>query len=81
LDRQTLAHYRIDEGTILGTYPYMAPEQLEGRPTDARTDLVAFGAMLYETVTEKRAFEGESPASLKRCHSILAAMPGEEART
>ena len=51
-------------GTILGTYPYMAPEQLEGKETDGRADLFAFGAMLHEMVTGRRAFDGESRASL-----------------
>ena len=51
-------------GTILGTYPYMAPEQLEGKDTDGRADLFAFGAMLHEMVTGRRAFDGESRASL-----------------
>jgi Tol biopolymer transport system component len=52
------------EGTILGTLHYMAPEQLEGRPVDQRADIFAFGAMLYEMVTGRRAFEGDSPASV-----------------
>jgi len=52
------------EGTILGTMPYMAPEQLEGRPVDARTDVWALGAILHEMVTGRRAFEGRSSASL-----------------
>ena len=52
------------EGVIAGTLQYMAPEQLEGKPTDARTDLWALGATLYEMVTGKRAFEGESHASI-----------------
>ena len=51
-------------GTILGTYPYMAPEQLEGKEIDGRADLFAFGAMLHEMVTGRRAFDGESRASL-----------------
>jgi len=53
-----------EEGTILGTYPYMSPEQLEGKAADARTDIFAFGSVLYEMVTGKRAFEGNSRASL-----------------
>jgi serine/threonine protein kinase/Tol biopolymer transport system component len=52
------------EGTILGTLQYMAPEQVEGRPVDARTDIFAFGAVVYEMATGKRAFEGRSQASL-----------------
>ena len=52
------------EGTILGTLQYMAPEQLEGKDADARTDIFAFGATVYEMVTGKKAFEGKSQASL-----------------
>jgi serine/threonine protein kinase len=52
------------EGSILGTFQYMAPEQLEGKEADARTDIFAFGSVLYEMVTGKRAFEGKSQASL-----------------
>jgi serine/threonine protein kinase/Tol biopolymer transport system component len=52
------------EGTILGTFQYMAPEQLEGKEADARTDLFAFGAVVYEMVTGKKAFAGKSRVSL-----------------
>jgi len=52
------------KGTILGTLQYMAPEQLEGREADARTDIFAFGTVLYEMVTGKKAFEGKSQVSL-----------------
>ena len=52
------------EGTILGTLQYMAPEQLEGKDTDSRTDIFAFGAVVYEMATGKKAFEGSSQASL-----------------
>jgi TolB-like protein len=52
------------EGTIVGTFQYMAPEQLEGKEADARTDLWALGCVLYEMATGKRAFEGQSQASL-----------------
>jgi eukaryotic-like serine/threonine-protein kinase len=51
-------------GTILGTFQYMAPEQLEGQEADARTDLFAFGAVLYEILTGRKAFEGKTQASL-----------------
>jgi serine/threonine protein kinase len=52
------------QGTILGTFQYMAPEQLEGHEADARTDIFAFGALLYEMLTGRRAFQGKSHVSL-----------------
>jgi eukaryotic-like serine/threonine-protein kinase len=51
-------------GMILGTLQYMAPEQVEGKAADARTDIFAFGAVVYEMATGKKAFEGKSQASL-----------------
>ena len=53
-----------ERGTILGTFQYMAPEQLEGKDADARSDIFAFGAVLYEMATGHKAFEGKSQASL-----------------
>jgi Tol biopolymer transport system component len=52
------------QGTLVGTFQYMAPEQLEGQKADARTDIFAFGAVLYEMLTGRKAFEGNSHATL-----------------
>jgi serine/threonine protein kinase len=52
------------EGIILGTPQYMAPEQVEGKETDARTDVFAFGSVLYEMVSGRKAFAGDSQAAL-----------------
>ena len=61
------------QGTIVGTFQYMAPEQIEGAEADARADIFAFGAVLYEMATGRRPFEGKTQASLMA--SILAAEP------
>src|SRR5438105_6334745 len=63
-DGATLTQALTAQGQILGTLQYMAPEQLQGKEADARSDLFAFGCVLYEMLTGKRAFEGASAASV-----------------
>ena len=71
-DETTLAPESLTaEGTILGTLHYMAPEQLEGRKADARTDIWAFGCILHEMLTGERPFSGNSSANVMA--SILTA--------
>src|SRR5262249_22770682 len=53
-----------EQGVIVGTVQYMSPEQLQGKEADARSDLFAFGCVLYEMLTGKRAFEGTSKAAV-----------------
>ena len=67
-DAELTAH-----GTIVGTMQYMAPEQLEGIEADARTDIFAFGAVVYEMVTGRKAFQGKSQATL--ISAIVSAEP------
>src|SRR5881275_3212949 len=72
LDGATQHKPLTQEGTILGTFQYMAPEQLEGEEADARTDIFGLGAVLYEMATGRRAFEGKTKTSL-----IAAIVTGE----
>jgi eukaryotic-like serine/threonine-protein kinase len=60
----TMSQALTAQGTIVGTLQYMAPEQLEGKDIDARTDIFAFGSVLYEMATGKKAFEGKGQANL-----------------
>ena len=61
------------EGTVMGTAPYMSPEQLSGKEVDSRTDIFSFGILLYEMVTGKRPFQGDSGIEL--ASSILKDTP------
>jgi len=60
----TISSPMTAQGTILGTFQYMSPEQIEGHDADARTDIFAFGCVLYEMLTGKKAFEGKTQGSL-----------------
>jgi serine/threonine protein kinase/Tfp pilus assembly protein PilF len=69
----TAAAPATEKGTILGTLPYMAPEQMEGKEADARSDIFSFGAVLFEMMTGRRAFEGTSSASV--ISAVMSAQP------
>ncbi|MBI2687564.1 MAG: serine/threonine-protein kinase [Acidobacteria bacterium] len=64
---------KTEEGAIIGTVSYMSPEQAEGKPVDHRSDIFSFGALLYEMLTGRRAFHGESTVSTLA--AILTAEP------
>jgi eukaryotic-like serine/threonine-protein kinase len=69
----TMSQSLTVEGTIVGTFQYMAPEQLEGKEADVRSDIFALGTILYEMITGRRAFEGKTTAST--IAAILASEP------
>jgi serine/threonine protein kinase/Tol biopolymer transport system component len=60
----TASRALTEEGTLIGTFPYMSPEQLGGRDADMRSDIFALGAVLYEMVAGRRAFEGTDPVGV-----------------
>jgi len=59
------------EGTIVGTPAYMAPEQFEGQDADASVDVFAFGAVLFEMITHRRAFDGATPAQIMATAALI----------
>src|SRR5262245_59148005 len=63
-DDRTLTKPLTERGVVLGTLHYAAPEQLEGKEADPRTDIFAFGVTLYEMLTAKKAFAGTTPAEV-----------------
>ena len=75
------SHPLTAEGTVIGTFQYMSPEQVEGKEVDTRSDIFSFGAVLYEMATGKCAFEGKSQISIasaileKEPTPITAAQP------
>ena len=72
-DGRTMTRALTAKGTVVGTFHYMPPEQVEGREADARSDIFAFGAMVYEMLTGRRAFAGDTGASV--IAAILATEP------
>ena len=69
------------QGAIVGTLQYMAPEQLEGKEADARTDIFAFGALVHEMLTGRKAFEGKSTAGLIAAILEHEPMPASSVQT
>jgi eukaryotic-like serine/threonine-protein kinase len=77
---ESTARQVSEEGVLLGTYQYMAPEVLNGKEADARSDIFAFGLVMYEMVTGRRAFSGESKASVIAAILVSEPKPVAELR-
>jgi hypothetical protein len=73
-EEDTAAH-ETQTGVVVGTVPYLSPEQVRGLPADARSDIFALGSVLYEMLARRRAFEGETNAEVQT--AILRADPPE----
>jgi eukaryotic-like serine/threonine-protein kinase len=71
----TLTEGRTRPGVIIGTIPYMSPEQAAGKPVDARSDIFSFGVLLYEMLGGRRPFTGKTDLQV-----LQAALPGRAAR-
>ncbi len=71
----TLTHAQTDAGVVMGTASYMAPEQVRGDAVDPRTDIFAFGAVLFEMLTGQRAFRRDTPAETMT--AVLKEIPAE----
>jgi len=74
-DDATALAQQTEPGTVLGTVGYMSPEQVQGKPADSRSDIFSFGAVLYEMLSGRRAFKGESAA--ETMHVILREDPSD----
>ena len=74
-----LENHQTDTGVIVGTVVYMSPEQVRGLKVDHRSDIFAFGAVLYEMLSGKRPFHGES--QIEVMHAILKTDPSEFLQT
>ena len=70
VDGNTVSMGLTNPGTILGTFQYMAPEQLEAKDADARTDLFAFGAVLFEMLTGAQGVRGQEPGKPDLGHHV-----------
>jgi serine/threonine protein kinase/Tol biopolymer transport system component len=69
----TAQRERTREGVVMGTVPYMSPEQVQGKPVDHRSDIFSFGSILYEAATGRRAFDGDTDVDIM--HKILHEKP------